>query len=286
MKVISYATIAAVLISICTPAPAIAGESYDNCTGFVDSLPATINTQGTWCLRDNLSTGISAGNAITVGTNNVTLDCNNFKVGGLAAGVATTAVGINSQSRFNTTVRNCQVRGFQTGVFIASGGGHVVENSSFDGNTFRGIYLVSSGSMIRGNLVVDTGGSTNIPDEARGIYAGGGVDVIDNTVNGVAAIDANSTGYGIFTQSNGEGSVVGNRVRGVVSSGTGAAYGIWNNNSGRSVIRGNIVQGLGAAFGSGIRCTSNQATSRDNVVVGFPSGVLNCVTFEDVFNVN
>jgi hypothetical protein len=32
---------------LATPAPAKAAESCDNCTGFVDSLPATIGTQGT-----------------------------------------------------------------------------------------------------------------------------------------------------------------------------------------------------------------------------------------------
>ena len=25
-----------------------AAEGYDNCTGFIDSLPATVTTQGTW----------------------------------------------------------------------------------------------------------------------------------------------------------------------------------------------------------------------------------------------
>ena len=68
------------------PASALAAESYDNCTGFIDSLPATVSTQGTWCLRANLSTAMASGDAIAVAANNVTLDCNDFKIGGLAAG--------------------------------------------------------------------------------------------------------------------------------------------------------------------------------------------------------
>src|SRR5690606_24652633 len=74
--------------------PARAAQSYDACTGFIDSVPATISTQGVWCLRKDLSTNITSGNAITIATNNVTIDCNDFKLGGLAAGNGSNAFGI------------------------------------------------------------------------------------------------------------------------------------------------------------------------------------------------
>ena len=87
-----------------------AAQSYDNCTGFIDSVPATITTQGTWCLRKDLSTSIRFGDAITVDANNVTIDCNDFKLGGLSAGPGTKAFGIAGRERQNITVRNCNVR--------------------------------------------------------------------------------------------------------------------------------------------------------------------------------
>ncbi|HEY0660644.1 MAG TPA: hypothetical protein VGD21_04900 [Lysobacter sp.] len=40
--------------------PAFATESYDNCNGFIDTLPATISTQGTRCLRKDLSTAMKS----------------------------------------------------------------------------------------------------------------------------------------------------------------------------------------------------------------------------------
>jgi hypothetical protein len=43
-----------------------ASRSYDNCTGFIDSLPATISRQGTWCLRKDLYFSPSQGVALTV----------------------------------------------------------------------------------------------------------------------------------------------------------------------------------------------------------------------------
>src|SRR4249920_3466180 len=80
-----------------------AAQSYDNCTGFITSLPAVITTQGTWCLKQDLATTVTSGSAITINTNNVTIDCNDFKLGGLGAGLATLANGIYSLNRVNAT---------------------------------------------------------------------------------------------------------------------------------------------------------------------------------------
>jgi hypothetical protein len=45
-----------------------------------------IGKQGVWCLRKDQSTANTSGSAITINTNNVTVDCNDFKIGELAAG--------------------------------------------------------------------------------------------------------------------------------------------------------------------------------------------------------
>src|SRR5690606_25516601 len=71
---------------LATSHAAQAEETFDTCTSFIPSLPTVITSQGTWCLDKNLGTAITGGNAITVATNNVTIDCNGFKIGGLAAG--------------------------------------------------------------------------------------------------------------------------------------------------------------------------------------------------------
>src|SRR5690606_35329103 len=83
------------------PRPAAAAESFDNCSGFIDSVPAVIATQGVWCLRGNLATNIGSGgsSAITIAANNVTIDCNHFKLGGLAAGNGSQADGIHASDR-------------------------------------------------------------------------------------------------------------------------------------------------------------------------------------------
>ena len=106
-----------VLLGIaCFAAPVQAAESYDNCTGFIDSLPATISTQGTWCLRKHLYTSVTSGAAISVLTDNVTVDCNHFRLSGLGAGIGTNAVGISAgASRLNATPN----RLLRTGSFVS-----------------------------------------------------------------------------------------------------------------------------------------------------------------------
>src|SRR5687768_5499102 len=96
-----------------TATSARAAESYDNCVAYIDALPVVIGTQGVWCLRDNVSTAISSGAAITIATNNATIDCNDFKIGNLAAGPSTNAIGIQASNRRNATIRNCTIRGFR-----------------------------------------------------------------------------------------------------------------------------------------------------------------------------
>ena len=62
-----------------------------NCTN-ITTLPATISTPGIYCLKQDESTAIESGAAIAITANNVTLDCNGYRLGGLQAGE-----GVNSQ---------------------------------------------------------------------------------------------------------------------------------------------------------------------------------------------
>lgn len=270
------------------PRQALAAESYDNCTGFIDSVPATINTQGVWCLRKNLSTAIDTGYAINITANNVTIDCNDFKIGGLGGGAGTNTYGVYASNRANATVRRCNIRGFYYGVALF-GSGHVVEDSRFDGNTYAAVFVQGDGSTVRNNQVRDTGGSTFTTGSATGIIAYDGVDLIENAVSGVDPSDYNGNGhaYGILTRGYAAGgSVVGNRVRGLAPLGTGLAYGIYNEGSSRLIMRGNDVAGVGSLESIGLYCEDNRATARDNVINGFALPVSTCFSDYDTINPN
>jgi hypothetical protein len=262
------------------PTAAHAAQSYDNCTGFITSIPAVITTQGTWCMDRDLSTALVYGNAILVQTNNVTIDCNHFKLGGLAAGAGTYGTGVRATGRNNITVRNCTIRGFEYGISLQGGSnsGHVVEDNRLDGNTYMGAIVYGDGSVIRRNLAVDTGGTTNT-GSAVALYGVGGVDLVDNVVDGVFASHPDGSAYGLYSNAAAAASITGNRVRRLVGGdGSGSRYGIQVLSGDRVSVRGNdILDGTGAPGGYGLVCTSNGlGSARDNTVLGFGTGLAFC----------
>jgi hypothetical protein len=152
-------------------------------------VPYTITQQGVYCLKFHLPTAISSGNAITVNANNVVIDMNGYKLGGLAAGAGTSATGIYAYQRTNITIRNGSVRGFRKGIDLdddapyTSSLGHRVEDIRADGNTQDGIVVNGAGSVVRNNQIVSTGGSTLVATVHGIVARGAGVEVVNNTVS-------------------------------------------------------------------------------------------------------
>ena len=272
---LSLIALAAVFLLSVVPAKSAQAETFNTCAGFITSLPFTITTQGTWCMKNDLTTsdGTQGYAAITVATNNVTIDCNDFKLGGLAAGAATSAAGIFADNRDNVTIRHCNIRGFYFGAYLNNGSGHLVEDNRFDGNTTNGIVVGGDRSIIRRNLVIATGG---LNDRTYGIYSSGSVDILDNTVNRVTSGSVNGNSYGIYTANNPDGRISGNSVRGVVKGGSGTAYGIYTFSSGRIMLGNNQVVGDGSAGSIGLYCNSAQGRATGNVVGGFATNISTC----------
>jgi hypothetical protein len=159
-----------------------------NCTA-ITALPTVITVQGVYCLTGNLSTAMAFGRAIEIQANNVVLDLNGFRLAGLAAGPATGTIGIYGFNRQNLTIKNGTVRGFWVGIWLGTdgsvAGGHLVEDIHADRNTVGGIAVLGSGSLVRRNRVVATGGSTCCGPHisAFGLLgSGAGVRVLDNDV--------------------------------------------------------------------------------------------------------
>jgi parallel beta-helix repeat protein len=221
------------------------------CNFFITTLPYTITTQGHYCFDRNLSTAITTGNAITVNSDFVTLDLNNFKLGGGSAGPGTQAVGVYANNHSNLTIRNGNIRGFAWGIRIdgstvSSSQNIVIEQNTLDGNTLAGIAYFASAVTVRRNLVYNTGGSTLNPhpycDFSMGIssintcdpfvdYARS-VEVVDNTVVNTFGKSGGNAANGITNHaSSGLNLAVRNRVIGVpTASGAGISGGICRDN--------------------------------------------------------
>jgi len=269
-------------------APAVLhAETYNTCAGFIDTLPVTITTQGVWCVRHDLSTSITSGNAITINTNNVTIDCNNFKLGGLAAGVGTSARGIYADDRVNLTVRHCNVRGFRVGIYATGSGfqhekgyGHVIEDNRLDGNTEIGIDIVGYASVVRRNQVLNTGGSSVAVAGPVAITTREAVDIIDNTIDGVFAPDGSGFGVtGIHAIAEGDRiAVAGNRLGALWRDGGGQVNGIRVAGTGLRTITNNVVDlATFAASSYGVRCQySGGQFAKDNFISGFANKIQTC----------
>ncbi len=285
---IHSATPALTAALLCALASPTARADAEQCT-VIDTLPTVITSQGVYCLDRHLTSSLASGAGITVATNNVTIDCHDFKLGNLAAGPATYAVGIRANLRENVTVRRCGLRGWRAGV-VLSEGIYRVEDNRIDQNHEAGLFVGGDGSQLRRNEIALTGysdapGITSV----RAIQAVGDVDLIDNTVTDVVApVGSGATVYGIITNGNDAGTIDDNRVRNLAADGAGFRRGIWNTDSRRLTLKDNVVVMSGASLvtgEAGIRCGSSVAllngATRDNTVLGVGVGglvhaIVNC----------
>jgi len=222
-----------------------------NCTA-ITTLPFIITTQGIYCFIGHLNTAIATGNAIDIQANNVILDLNGFKLGGLAAGPGTLAVGIHALNRQNITIKNGTVRGFLRGIQLETSGtsqGHVVEGIRADQNTFVGIEVNGAGNIVRNNQVVATA-ATAANGSADGILiVGNGARVLNNDV-----INTTKQGSGTATGINFNGATsalaVNNRI-------TVADRGIDYNSGATGKYRDNLTFGVSTPFTGGTDAGDN-----------------------------
>jgi hypothetical protein len=239
-----------------------------NCTA-ITSLPYTITTQGIYCLTSDLSTSMASGNAIEIATNNVVIDLNGHKLGGLAAGSGTYARGIYANQRKDITIRNGTVRGFLEGIFLDDAGpyttsqGHLIEDIRADLNTYHAIQVAGRGNIIRNNQVVNTGGSGSY---AYGILAfGPGARVLNNDVIETKE-KSSGAAFGIYLES-APGSVVENNRIGNSSLGPGNSGGIYITTSSTDVL---VSNNRVTTMNSGVGYDTSPSTGkyRDNLTSG------------------
>lgn len=270
---------------LCLVAPSAAAETFYTCDTIITTLPTTISTQGVYCLNSDLLTAQTSGNAITIATNNVVLDCNGYRIGGLSGGTATDAYGVRATNRQNITVRQCSIRGFRYGVALdGTSANSVVEHNRLEQNRAIGIWVNGSSHTVRHNQINDTGGRP--ASSASAIRAGGDLhDISDNNIyrvwaTGTTPVDGQATGIGLNSSA---GSVIrGNRISRLLRGGSASAYGI--DAFGAQVsVEGNhlaLINSASPAAGYGIYGDAKTAC-RDNVVSGWTTALNACAVSLD-----
>jgi len=253
------------LLTLLLTAPGAWAETID-CTP-ITTLPYVITVQGIYCFTGNLATSMATGRAIDIQTNNVTIDLNGWKLGGLAAGAGTLTQGISAFQRKNITIRNGIIRGFFYGIRLddnspyTTSQGHLIEDIRADQNTWTGIEVRGRGNTVRRNQVVDTGGST----ERSWVYGiqlrGPGGRVLNNDISGTAAT-ASSPARGLYFSSADGAVVEGNRIDDVSSGGN--TYGVFINSSNDVLVRGNSI----ISASTGIMYNASTGKYKDNLTSG------------------
>jgi copper-binding protein NosD len=267
--------------------PAIA---QDETCQFAISPPGPITStvvltqQGVYCLFTDVSTDVTftSGNAISIETNNVILNLNGHKVGGLAAGPTTQATGIYANQRINVTVKNGTVRGFRNGILLddttnTTAHGYLVEGIRAEQNTVRAIQVFGQGNAVRRNYVFGTGIGTSPGTSAIGITASGAqARVLDNDV--IETVGANGAfAYGIFAGSATSSVIEGNRVSNQTSPGTKGIFLSFTSNT------VTIVNNRLLGWTEGVSVGSGSAKCRDNFFNDVTTNLINCT---DVANNN
>lgn len=193
-----------------TAAPAIAATA-------ITKVPYTITKPGLYLVKKDLvfAPAIGAGNAITIGADDVTLDLGGHVISTSAAQNATNitvGIGLASAPSIHTTIRNGVLRNFNHGIrleIIGDSSRVLIEDMFISNSGIGGILAQAASIEIRRCKIVDTGYNQALTD-TFGISAFGlGLTrIVDNEI----ATTVSSTGTtGISTSS---GIVERNRLRG------------------------------------------------------------------------
>jgi hypothetical protein len=208
----------------------------------IPSVPYTIQSRGVYCLDRDLirSFGQRADAAITVNADHVVVDLNGFTLGAFPGATdpeelpppgVTLAVGIHALNRSHVTVKNGTIRGFHRAVHLEGMGstaqvvqGHLVEDVNADDNVHAGIVVDGSGSIVRRNRVLRTGGGPGM-FKNHGIRVNGPrPQVMDNEVTETQGGSEGGESQGISVDASGA-VVEGNRI-GNGGPSSGVSFGI------------------------------------------------------------
>lgn len=217
----------------------------------IDTIPYTIEEPGLYCLVCDFRTELEDGAAIDVQADNVTIDFQQFSIDNRAVGWGTSAFGVSALERSDVVVRNGTLFGFFEGVVLSgplnvqTSNNHLVEDMRIGYSIRAGIEINGHGSVVRRNVIYDTG---NSKENGTGILLfGWRHHVVDNDVEQVLP-PGSSAGIS-FTSSGDNHLAENNRV-------TGAHYGIWIGGF-NTKYRDNLTNEVSVAYTGGVDVGNN-----------------------------
>ena len=275
-----------------------------NATLAVPDICGSLSAAGTYTMSGNVS--INGSTCFTIGAANVALDCAGFSITG---NNSTGTYGIFS-NQANTTIKNCNIQGFNNGIVQNGGAGAIYNNLSITGSMTGGTYygscirllgsanyatmqnidmtcnefpiLLSTNNNVISNVTIsgqNTGlyfyGSnnnivTNLSSRANGSGAVYFRPGSNNTITGFSSIGGSTNGINIDTGQNNTIDCVGGSIIGTNSSGT---YGIYSNQFNTTIKNCNISNfSTGIYFNAATNGTIDGANISTTFPYAFPAG--------------
>jgi hypothetical protein len=146
------------------------------------------------------------GTCLSIGADNVTLNCNGHSISAAMEGAAA----IYSSEKDNLEVLNCHIEGFQQGIVLMDGSGARFEGNGIiaSGDSSYGVWIFSNSLPAANNNVIGNkieARSQGGEQEALGVYLSG-TGLINNTISGnsiiATAASYSSKALGIWATSN------------------------------------------------------------------------------------
>ena len=230
------------------PAPAMKSLQEIEPRTIISSVPFTISAPGSYYLSNNLT--VATGNAITIATNNVTLDLNGFTLSSTAAGANGSGVLINGAGE-NISIKDGVIQGgvtdngsgsyggpgFANGVYCPFGNNIFVSKLAVLGCLSSGIYLNGNSTLVEDCLVYAVGsrgisanivvGSTASDCDGDGIDASSVSDSYGQTPYGGIGINAENVNNCYGVSGSGTGINAGSSAHNSFGLSSSGYYGIY-----------------------------------------------------------
>ena len=245
---------------------------YGNATSFSTFAPMAkiiINcgdtiTENTTLTQDLLN---CPGNGLTIGANNIVLDCNGHSITGMGSGD-----GIYLFQKTGVTIKNCNISSFFYAIDLAQSSYNNIINTSASGG-YYGILFLSSTRY--NNIINSSATSSEAGYSAIELDSGANYNQIINTnANGDTAIDFYLSHYNNVTNTNANGGSYGIHLRSSSNNNITNTTGTGDRGIGLDSSSGNHITssvGMGGAYGIYLSSASNNQiiSSRGSGMYGF-----------------
>lgn len=280
-----FRKLASVLALLAFGAPAYSQETASTCTTIINTLPYTISSPGTYCLRTNSITQSFYG--VQILSSDVVLNCRGRSIE--AAVPQSGSDGISTMSGLdNVTVQNCIVKGFDRGISIGhEAHGAQVLNNRVENGLSDGIIVWGHNARVVNNRV-----SNMRPESGQQVVgisllpfspevSATGQELLNNTV---ASMSASYLLVGLMVSGSTEPRIVNNHVLDLQPAPGAYAASIWMTGwaQGANTTGGQLINNSSMARFEGVQALWGQpALCRGNTAVGLTFGFEGCLTQSD-----